>query len=150
MNLNEDMVFDERMLSQLKVHEGFDATMYKDTVDVWTIGYGTNLEVGLTEEEASVLLEMRLRELIRQLATFKAFNNMAMMTPARVAVLTNMVYNLGVRGLLKFENMWRAISIGEFGVAADEMLDSKWAGQVGHRAITLSEQMRTGKWKALD
>jgi lysozyme len=30
--------------------------------------------------------------------------------------------------------------------AADEMIDSKWAEQVGDRAIQITEQIRTGRW----
>jgi lysozyme len=35
---------------------------------------------------------------------------------------------------------------GEWDKAADEMMDSRWARQVGNRALEVTEQIRTGKW----
>jgi len=55
-----------------------------------------------------------------------------------------MAYNLGIAGLNKFRKMWAAIDVADYATAAEEMLDSKWAKQVGVRAIRLSRRMRTG------
>ena len=52
----------------------------------------------------------------------------------RQAAITDMAFNLGSAGLGKFENMIDAVESGDFEKAADEMSDSKWAGQVGDRA----------------
>lgn len=62
----------------------------------------------------------------------------------RYRVLANMAYNMGVPGLCQFINMLNAVMSGEYGHAADEMLDSKWATQVGARADRLAKMMRTG------
>jgi lysozyme len=40
--------------------------------------------------------------------------------------------------------MWAAIHKGDYGAAALEMLDSKWADQVKGRALRLSNIMKTG------
>ena len=45
--------------------------------------------------------------------------------------MINMLFNLGLPRLLGFTNMWAAIQAGDYAKAADEMLDSKWAAQVG-------------------
>ncbi len=55
-----------------------------------------------------------------------------------------MAFNLGMAGLLKFQKMITAIGCMDYGGAADEMLDSRWARQVGRRAQRLAEMMRTG------
>ncbi|MCV6587566.1 MAG: hypothetical protein OIF57_00865 [Marinobacterium sp.] len=63
---------------------------------------------------------------------------------ARQLVLANMAYNLGVPRLKGFRKMWRALEQGDYKLAAAEMLDSRWARQVGKRATELAEQRRAG------
>ena len=66
----------------------------------------------------------------------------------RQAVLLDMVFNMGIS---RFNaNTWvktfAAIQDKDFEKAANEMLESKWAKQVGQRAIRLSQMMRKGVW----
>ena len=63
----------------------------------------------------------------------------------RQSVLLNMCFNLGIKGLLEFKNTLAFIDAGDWERAANGMLASKWAKQVGKRAIELSELMRKGK-----
>jgi lysozyme len=49
---------------------------------------------------------------------------------------------------LKFTKTVALIKTGDYAQAADAMLKSKWAAQVGQRAVELSEQMRTGSYGA--
>ncbi|OPZ48986.1 MAG: hypothetical protein BWY95_00416 [Bacteroidetes bacterium ADurb.BinA104] len=56
-----------------------------------------------------------------------------------------MCFNLGIKGLLEFKNTLTFIAAGDWERAANGMLASKWAKQVGKRAIELSELMRKGK-----
>ena len=65
--------------------------------------------------------------------------------PIRQKVLIDMAVNLGVGGLLQFRRMIAAIELGDYGAAADQMLDSRWAEQVKTRADRLAEMMRTGE-----
>jgi len=60
--------------------------------------------------------------------------------------LVDMGFNMGVPRLMKFVNMWAAVDEGNFEWASEEMLDSRWAKQVGRRATHLSEAMKTGEW----
>jgi len=57
----------------------------------------------------------------------------------------NMLFNLGYTRFLGFKKMLHAIEVRDFNHAANEMLDSKWAGQVGQRAIELAQIMRSGE-----
>jgi len=41
--------------------------------------------------------------------------------------------------------MWGALEDGDYKQAAVEMLDSRWARQVGRRAAKLSQMMETGE-----
>ncbi len=134
----------ELALSWIKEHEGLRLKPYRDTVGKLTIGYGRNLEdVGLSPEEAEVLLrndllrcEAELREALG--GTYEA------LSPVRKAVLLDMIYNLGKPRFLGFKRMIAALKAGDFSRAAGEMLDSRWAAQVGRRAQFLAEKMREG------
>lgn len=69
----------------------------------------------------------------------------------RADVLVNMAFNLGVSGLLKFVNTLRLIDEAlsgkcGFDKAAEGMLHSRWASQVGRRALELARQMETGRY----
>ena len=56
-----------------------------------------------------------------------------------------MAFNMGVPTLLEFRRMLGALAEKDWDGAAVEMLDSKWARQVGSRANELSELMRRGE-----
>ena len=59
-------------------------------------------------------------------------------------VLVSMMYNMGFRGISSFKKMIVALVEQNYNTAADEMMDSKWAGQVPTRAKALSGLMRSG------
>lgn len=63
---------------------------------------------------------------------------------ARAEVLINMAFNMGVPGLLKFRRTLDAVRADDYDAAASHMLDSRWACQVGRRAVELARQMRAG------
>ncbi len=60
----------------------------------------------------------------------------------RAEVLIDMAYNLGVGGLLGFKRALAAVEAGDFPAAAAHMMDSRWAAQVGRRAVELAGLMR--------
>jgi lysozyme len=55
-----------------------------------------------------------------------------------------MAFNLGLPRLLTFHDMIAALGRQDYGAAADAMLASRWAVQVGDRARRLAQMMRTG------
>ena len=119
---------------------------YTDTVGKLTLGIGRNLEdKGITEQEALFMLNNDVdyfyRQLSKKLTWFKTLDD------ARQNVLVNMAFNLGVAGLMSFKNMLEYVFHYEYDDAAKEMLNSKWARQVGYRAQELAEQMRTGEYQ---
>ena len=123
--------------------EGLELKLYKCTAGKWSIGVGRNLEDrGITREEAMFLLDGDL--LIAEAdakALFPAFDGIS---DARKAVLVNMALNLGKSRLAGFKRFRAAVADGDFEVAAAEMLNSQWAGQVGQRARRLSAKMKEG------
>lgn len=131
-------------ISMLKRHEGYRQFPYKDTVGVTTIGYGRNLESrGISKEEAEYLL-MNDASIADDFLE-KAFCYYVDLDGPRRAVLIDMLVNLGAPRLSKFKKMHEALQSHNYDEAAAEMLDSKWAHQVGQRAVTLSQVMITGE-----
>ena len=59
----------------------------------------------------------------------------------RQRVLANMCFNLGYPRLKGFKKFLHALHLKKFEEAAEEMMDSKWATQVGDRAKRLSNRM---------
>ncbi len=137
----------DRLGLQLALHEGLRLKPYKDTVGKLTIGYGRNLDdVGISRGEAVILLDADMAR--AESDVLRLFPWVATLDEARQAVLVNMAFNMGIRGLSSFVLTLDAVKHGRYTEAADRMLESKWATQVGHRAVELSEQMRTGEWGA--
>lgn len=125
------------LVALAKHHEGFRSKIYVDTTGNRTIGYGINLEQGITEPEAAVILTMRLTPLA---GLWEGIPNLS---PERKVVLVDMAYNLGVSKLMEFQKMFDAIQNENYEDAALEMLDSEWARQTGTRATEDAEIMRT-------
>ena len=122
-------------------HEGLRLYAYKDTVNKTTIGVGRNLEDrGITREEALLMLDNDIKDFTNQLSERLYWFDAQ---PDKVKlVLVNMAFNLGLAGLLQFHNTLEHLKNGNYELASKEMLDSRWAKQVGNRAIELSEILK--------
>ena len=122
--------------------EGVRLKPYKDSVGLLTIGIGRCLDtVGISAEECEYLFANDVKHVEAQAQTFPWY---ASLDPVRQAVILSMLFNLGLRGLQGFTNTLKFIEAGKYTQAADNMMVSKWAKQVGARAVRLSEMMRTG------
>ena len=123
--------------------EGFMPIPYRCTSGKLSIGYGTNIQDGITKDEALLLLRHRLGKVSAALESRLPF--WARLTDDRRRVLANMGYQLGVGGLMGFKRMIAALERGDYEAAAREMLDSKWAKRdTPGRAKRLAERMRRG------
>lgn len=131
------------LLQQLKRHEGLRLKAYKDSEGIWTIGYGRNLqELSISDIQAERWLAEDIEKAKHDV--FGSFPVCYSLTDLRQNVLVNMCFNLGISRLRKFKKMWKAIHDANYDEAAIEMLDSKWAKQVGRRATELANEMRKG------
>ena len=107
-----------------------------------TIGYGRDLYgVGISEAEAGILLDNDIQGVYRQLQGRPWFDEQ---NPIRQQVLIDMGFNLGLPRLLHFKKMLTALLNQDHIEAARQMLDSRWAVQVGGRAERLAAMMRQG------
>jgi len=64
----------------------------------------------------------------------------------RQNVLIELCFNIGINRLLGFKKMLAALQKNDYETTATEMLDSKWAKQVGQRSATMATMMRTGEF----
>jgi len=131
------------LLTQLYRHEGYRQHPYLCSAGKLTIGIGRNLnDVGISEQEAKTMLAHDVEHAWEDLQ--KADPIVLVLSHIRQDVLINMVFNMGINKVNGFKRMWAAIGDGDFSLAAVEMLDSKWARQVGARATELAVQMEEG------
>lgn len=133
--------------NMLIAHEGLRLTVYVDSLGIETIGVGRNLrDKGISKNEATMLLNADIADAIDDVQhLFSCYDDLS---DPRKQVLVSMAFNLGRERLGKFTRFIGAVHRSDWDDAADEMLDSTWAKQVGTRALTLSRMMRhsTSEW----
>jgi lysozyme len=156
----------EHFINKLIEHEGLVLEVYQDSLGIDTIGIGRNLEDrgiskeeldyldipnmevvyehGITEKDARYLALNDIEIVEKELC--KAHPCVEELDEVRQLVLMDMAFNMGIPRLKKFVKMWNAIHEGLFDIASTEMLDSRWADQVGRRAIILSNAMKEGSF----
>ncbi len=138
------------LIPDLKSDEGCRLEAYPDPLsggDPWTVGYGCtgpDIKQGTvwTQAQAEAALADHVTKVEGQLdASFPWWRSMC---DLRQDVLANMTFNMGIGGVSAFHNTLAAMERHDYEAAAEGMMDSLWAKQVGARAKRLSEQMRTG------
>jgi lysozyme len=133
-----------RLIRQLRLHEGERLKPYRCTAGKLTIGVGRNLEDrGITAQESAYLLGNDITS--TQAALLKALPWVGTLDDVRQRVLIDMAFNMGLGTLLTFRRTLAAVQAGQYQQAAAMMLESRWAGQVGQRAKRLSQMMATGQ-----
>lgn len=130
--------------STLVRDEGVVMFAYEDTVGKITVGVGRNLDdLGLSEDEVMYLLRNDIERVKEEVERSCAW--VLELDSVRRDVVYNMVFNLGISRFLLFTNTIAYLEKGDYMGASVEMLDSKWATQVGIRATRLSETMASGE-----
>ena len=144
----------DQLIAQIKRHEGKVTqngkhVPYQDHLGYWTIGYGRLIDPklggGISEGEAMFNLRNDLSNVYGELT--HAYPWIEDLDAARRDVLINMCFNMGLTRLSKFVKMLAAIRAGAYEEAASELLDSRYASQVGARANELAEQMVSGEYQ---
>ena len=108
-----------------------------------TVGYGCLLCApgGITTDEALALLNARVAKARELASTIPAY---ASLDPVRQGVLVQMVYQMGLAGVLGFRATLAALAAGDWQAAADDMRASHWAQQTPGRADRLATVIETG------
>jgi lysozyme len=134
-----------RLEKLLIKHEGYQNKAYEDTVGTVSIGVGRNLDdVGLSDEEIMYLLNNDIIRCDKEL--INCFPWYSRLSRVRQEVMLMLCFNLGLTRLRKFVKALSCMESGEFSLAADHFLDSKWAKQVGNRAVELTEMLITNRY----
>jgi len=134
----------QRLFAQLRLHEGVEHKPYKCTAGYLTIGVGRNIEErGLSDDEIDYILNNDVNIATDELVD--SFSWYGDLDPIRQRVVIDMVFNLGMPRFKQFKNMIAALEAGDWAEAAVQMMDSRWAKQVGQRAERLRDMMETGE-----
>lgn len=105
-------------LARLKTEEGFRAKAYRDTEGHMTVGYGFNLDAGISPRAAAALLQAQLEELHDTLVTDRWYANL---DPVRQSVCLDIAFNAGLHELLyDFPRMTSALNRHDWITAQSE------------------------------
>lgn len=127
--------------SMLLQQEGLRLKAYMDEVGKITIGVGRNLDdKGISRDEAIMLLNADIADAIDDVQHVCSIYDQ--LSRPRQLVLVSMAFNMGRERLNGFVHFLNKLHQNDWAGAADEMLDSVWAKQVGARATTLAKMMR--------
>ena len=142
----------EALREQLKVDEGVKYEIYKDHLGYPTFGIGhliTENDPEHGEPDGTEISEDRVNEVFAtDVAKFVSeskilFPDLDDLPDVAQQVIVNMAFNMGRPRLSKFKNFIAGVNDRDWTRAAEEMMDSRWATQVGDRAIRLRNQILT-------
>lgn len=121
-------------------HEGLSLSPYIDTCGVQTIGFGHNIHKPITRKAAEQIFQDDLADAKND--CLHAFPWFAELDEKRQWVVLDMCFNLGLPKLLKFTQFLKAMELGDYETAADEMTNSLWAKQTKRRVLELVALLR--------
>jgi len=142
----------EALREQLKVDEGVKYEIYKDHLGYPTFGIGhliTENDPEHGKPDGTEISEDRVNEIFEtDVAKFVSeakilFPDLDDLPDVAQQVIVNMAFNMGRPRLSKFKNFIAGVNDRDWTRAAEEMMDSRWATQVGDRAIRLRNQILT-------
>ena len=139
----------ETLKEEVKLHEGFRDVVYKDSLGKRTIGYGHLCVEDHWEDDKKYEKEY-LDEIFNKDFDNAHHNALTLIENRPIndvakEVIIEMVFQLGIGGVSKFKNMWKALDSEDYGEASFQMLQSLWAKQTPARAGKLAGKMRSAK-----
>jgi lysozyme len=136
-----------KLIEQLRIHEGVREKVYLCSAGYETIGVGRNISesgLGLSSDEIDYLLTNDIKRCQQELDfNFDWFKEL---DDVRRDAMINLCFNIGVTSLKKFSKAIAAMNVHDYETAAMEFLDSRWASQVGTRALDVTDMIRTGDY----
>ena len=138
----------EKLLAMLKRHEGVESHAYECSEGKITVGVGRNIDseggIGLSDEEIDFLLQNDIERCIIELSS--EYDWFVDLDDIRKDAMVDIAFNLGITRLRLFKRALAAMAEGNYKQAATEFLDSKWAKQVGGRALELTDMISSGEY----
>lgn len=149
--------------SYIIANEGWKNSKYRLPGDAfYTIGIGHKITGDESFDVNQTLTNAQVQQLFNEdygeasqgvyLAAAANDVDISGLSETRLAVLTDMSFNMGTEGLANFENMWDEIGSGDWTGAAAEIKDSRYGSSSAtrSRAATNAEAMRTNDRSVLD
>ena len=139
----------DRLLESVKKHEGYRNKVYLDTLGKRTVGVGHLCVEDFWEDDKEYdekfLMDILLDDLqnaIKGARELKEEHDCMDINEKAHEILIEMVFQLGMTGVSKFKNMWKALAELNYVGASYEMLDSRWAKQTPNRANAMAKTMK--------
>ena len=142
----------DQLREQLKIDEGVKYEIYNDHLGYATFGIGHLVVEGDEEHGKPIgtpISEERVNSVFdSDVATYvteakKVVPNLDTLPEEAQEVIVNMCFNMGAPRLSKFKKFIGGVNSGDWNTAAVEMMDSRWADQVGARATRLRNLILT-------
>lgn len=137
----------EKLKTSIRLHEG--AVMergrfmqYKDSEGNDTEGYGHLVANGISKAAAEQILDDDIKDALRELQNYVWWNAALASAETRGRAIAEIYFELGHVRFNGFVNTLGALSRGDWNAAADGFANSKWARQVGNRAVLLVAMIR--------
>ena len=127
---------------RIKSNEGFSSKPYKDQLGYLTIGYGhlilpnenILLKKQIHKKELEEIFEKDFNKALSKFNnTFKSFT----LNEKESDLLIEMIFQLGIKGCLKFKNLIKNIKKRNKHLVCFDMMDSLWYKQTPNRVKTL-------------
>ena len=149
------MEITKRFIATMRRDEGVKSSPYRDSEGILTIGIGHNIEDNplneelqgwlnsggeLTDKEINDIFTEDVQVAIKDVENIFA-ESWESLSQVRKEVLVNMAFNLGGPRLRQFKKMIAAVNDKDYAEAGTQMLDSRWARQVGNRSKRLARAM---------
>lgn len=132
-----------KLSNQLVKHEEIRFKPYLDTVGKITIGVGHNLsDKGLTPNQVGLILQDDIKDVVTFLTLRLPW--VLKLDDVRARAVADMAFVL-MDKLLDFHTMLPALQEARWKDASDALLNSKFASQVGKRAIDLANMILSGQ-----
>jgi len=143
------------LVNDLIRDEGERLQAYKDTVGLWTIGVGHNLDAGgLTDEEKQMIHDGITHQRAIQILQQDINNAVAALdhyqpwwrtlTDRRQDAMVNLCF-MGIGSLNTFTTFLKLMRTGQYDAAAADLLQTKYASQVHQRANRIADIIRIGQ-----
>ena len=131
-----------KLKKRIKQNEGFSLKPYKDQLGHLTIGYGHLI---LSNEKFLLKKQMHKKELeqifendfMKAVSNFNTTLKPLVSNKREAELLIEMVFQLGIRGCLKFKNLIKNMKKGNKYLVCLDMMDSLWYKQTPYRVKVL-------------
>ena len=141
----------DQLRETLKIDEGVKYEIYNDHLGYPTFGighlvvesdeeHGKPVGTPISEERVNAVFDKDVAVMVDEAK--KIFPNLDTLPEEAQQVIVNMTFNMGRPRLSQFKKFIAGVNAGDWDKAAVEMMDSRWAKQVGARAERLRDRFK--------